>query len=96
MSTITEEKRETAPPVPDWAIGYTLTLPCDTKTPQCPNEAEWFASQHGCLKAHICNDHMLTTFEAVNMKIAQHGSVRCPECSQDFTNFAAFIKAVRI
>lgn len=101
MSTQTEErvKPETASgtdAVPEWAIGYAMILPCDNKTPPCCNEAEWFGNQHGCIKAHMCDYHMQLTYNAVRAKIAQFGAVQCRACKLDFTNFAAFIKAVRI
>jgi len=101
MSTITEEKKpETstggADVVPDWAIGYTLGLPCDQKTPQCDREAEWFGNQHGCIRAHVCNEHMMACYAEVQRKIAEFGAVECRTCKREFTTFAAFIKAVRI
>lgn len=100
MSTKTEEKPTTESGIdlglPDWATGYALTLPCDQRTPPCPNEAEWFGNQHGCIRAHVCDKHMVACFEEVNRKIAVFGSVECRTCKQEFTNFAAFIKAVRI
>lgn len=99
MSTITEEKPSTKTEdgvLPEWAIGYSLVLPCDNRTPKCDNEAEWFGNQHGCIKAHICDEHMQFTYNSVNHKIHEFGAVTCVVCKQDFTNFAAFIKAVRI
>ena len=99
MSTQTEEKPATSTgddTLPEWAVGYSLILPCDNRTPPCDNEAEWFGNQHGCIKAHVCDFHMRFTYEDVTRKIRQFGAVECRECKKDFTTFASFLKAVRI
>ena len=93
MSTDTEEKKDT---IPDWAIGYSLSLPCDNRTPPCDNEAEWFGNQHGCYKAHICDYHMQIAYQDVSNRIAEYGAVECRRCKCIFPTFASFIKAVRI
>lgn len=100
MSTAVEEatKEQTTydTGIPEWAAGYGLTLPCDKRTPPCDQEAEWFASQHGCRRAHLCNDHMIDCYQEVNQIIGWMGSVRCTECGNNFETFEAFIKCVRI
>lgn len=99
MSTITEEKPSTATgedALPEWAIGYSLILPCDNRTPQCDKEAEWFGNQHGCIKAHVCDQHMQECYRDVCEKIEYFGAVECRICKQDFKTFSSFLKAVRI
>lgn len=98
MSAAVEEetKGNTDTGLPDWAVGYSLILPCDKKTPQCDQEAEWFANQHRCIRAHLCEDHMLECYRDVSIKIDNYGSVKCKKCERSFKTFASFIKAVRI
>ena len=82
--------------IPEWAAGYALILPCDKKTPSCDQEAEWFANQHGCIRAHLCDEHMQECYRDVVGKLNEWGSVRCTVCKRFFQTFDAFIKAVRI
>ena len=99
MSTATEEKPATSSgtdSLPDWAAGYALSLPCEIRVVKCDLEAEWFGNQHGCFKAHICDDHMKQCYHDVNAKIAEWGGVQCRKCKKIFPTFPAFIKAVRI
>jgi hypothetical protein len=97
VTTQTVETERSDNPDTDWCVGYGLALPCQWKEPvPCEREAEWFANQHGCIRAELCEEHLFFAYRDVAQRIAEWGSVRCRRCKQDFATPDAFIKAVRI
>lgn len=80
--------------IPDWALGYSMALPC--LYDGCPNEAEYFANQHDCAKGYICEAHLKFLRADTYKKVKKFGCVVCGTCWSPFFTFETFIKAVLI